>query len=113
MKNPHTELILNAIVALGARPDLGKFWRQDNGLFRLKDSPDTLIKVGLPGSADIGGILNDKRGRVAQCEGKTGNAVQQKNQVRFQAMIESYGGFYLVFRSVPSLISSLEQACKN
>lgn len=60
------------------------------------------ISFGLKGSADISGIIQG--GIRLEIECKTGLARQTEDQVRFQQMIEKFGGIYIVARST-------EQAC--
>ena len=62
------------------------------------------VKYGLPGSADILGIL--KGGRMICIEVKSATSRQSEQQVAFQRMIEAHGGLYILARSV----SDVEQA---
>jgi hypothetical protein len=55
------------------------------------------FKYGLPGSADILGIV--KGGYFIGLECKTGNAKQSEGQKNFEAMIKKFGGHYCVIRS--------------
>lgn len=82
----------------------------ETGLCRVWPSPtgaayrnNRLIRYGLKGSADITGILIG--GRRLEIEVKTGNAVQAENQIRFAKMIQKYGGYYHVARSVEDAVA--------
>ena len=56
------------------------------------------VKYGLPGSADILGIL--KGGRFLAIEVKAEKGSQSEQQVAFQWMVERFGGLYILARSV-------------
>lgn len=61
------------------------------------------------GSADIFSILNVNGIGIWICwEIKTGNAEQKLSQIRFQAMIENFGGFYFIVREDTDVIWVLE-----
>lgn len=62
-------------------------------------------RFGFPGSPDILGILPD--GRYLGIEIKTGNAVQNKNQKKFERKIKDNNGIYLVIRSLENLDGEL------
>lgn len=96
------------LLALGARSHLGRFWRQNVGKARPLNSPHQVITYGVPGAADISGILAD--GRRAELEVKRPGEYQSPEQKRFQAMIESLGGFYAVVRSVDEAVAAVEAA---
>ncbi len=57
LKNPHTDLIDETILALGKRPDLGKFWKRATGRARGMKDYSKIIAYGFKGSGDIEGIL--------------------------------------------------------
>jgi hypothetical protein len=60
---------------------------------------------GFPGSPDILGIL--PCGRYLGIEIKTGNAVQNKNQKKFERKIKESNGVYLIIRSIEGLNGEL------
>jgi len=70
-----------------------------------------LIHYGLKGSADISGIMRD--GRRLEVEVKTGKAVQQDNQKRFEKMIKQMNGVYFVARSVADAIKHINDAANT
>jgi hypothetical protein len=63
------------------------------------------VKYGLPGSADILGILNG--GRFLAIEVKAEKGRQSEQQVAFQRMIEAFGGLYILARSVADVEAAL------
>lgn len=87
---------------------LCKCWSQPTGA-AYRDGQ--LIHYGIKGAADISGITID--GRRLEVEVKTGKAVQQQNQKRFEAMITDMGGIYFVARSVDDAIKHLIIAVKR
>ena len=82
----------------GTHPGL-RLWRQNTGKARYisKGSVRT-VSFGIPGQADLSGILPD--GRRLEIEVKTADGRQSPEQRRFQAMIEKFNGMYILARSV-------------
>ena len=95
------------LVALSARPDLGKFWSNPTGAMARDNG--AWQRYGYPGSSDILGVLKD--GTIACIECKTGSATQSKLQKLFQGMIQEYGGFYMVARDIENTLKALETKC--
>jgi hypothetical protein len=86
-----------------------RVWPFKTGLFKLFHS-DQVIFIGLKGAADITGIIIGKKSGLGiriEFEIKTGDAVQEEQQEKFESMINSLGGAYRVIRS---LEDALEQA---
>lgn len=118
--NPHTELVKEALVELSRN---GHFcWNNESGtgwvgklMGRNKAGQTVLsnarpVAFGLPGSADILGVLIS--GHALAAEAKTGTGRQQKNQGNFQTAWEKRGGIYVLFRSVDQLIEDINNAVK-
>lgn len=106
----HDRIVLEIIVALSAT-GLCRVWSQPTGAAYREGM---LIRYGLKGSADISGIMLGS-GKRLEIEVKTGRAVQQTNQINFQRMIISFGGLYLVARSVEDalrFVKSMAADCK-
>ena len=103
--NPHTALVNSLLLALGSRPDLGKFWKQNTGAFRTEQG--AYIRYGLVGAADISGVLVG--GTRCEIECKTGTGKQSEAQKNFQAMIQEYNGVYIVARDIQNVILELER----
>lgn len=90
--------ILNEILRWLAenRPDI-LVWRNTVGVFHTVDVGRTM-RVGLPGSSDLIGVLPD--GRFLGIEVKTATGAERKNQVAFRKAVERRGGRCFVARSV-------------
>lgn len=67
------------------------------------------IRYGKKGSSDILGLTSD--GKILCIEIKTGRAVQQENQIKFQKAIEFFGGRYVVVKSVEQILFFLDNLC--
>ncbi len=80
--------------AFGTLPGL-RLWRANVGVARIGDR---LIRFGIPGQADLTGILPD--GRRLEIEVKSDRGRQTPRQRAFQAMIERFGGIYILARSI-------------
>lgn len=79
---------------IGARRDV-RLWRANTGVAKM--GPRT-VRFGIPGQADLTGILDD--GRRLEVEVKSDTGKQTEAQRRFQKMIEKFGGVYVLARSV-------------
>jgi hypothetical protein len=101
-------LLQKVLLALGSRPDC-RCWRQNTG--RLPD-PRTgrWVSFGLKGSADILGIL--KGGRFLAVETKVPGGRLRPEQLAFCHMLTSFGGLYIVARSVEDAVRAVEEATK-
>lgn len=62
---------------------------------------------GMPGVADILGIMPDKTGRFLAVEVKTPKGRQSAEQVLFQKRVELAGGVYILARSVEDVDKGL------
>lgn len=69
------------------------------------------IRFGLPGQADISGILCN--GRRLEIEAKAERGRQSQAQRLFQAMIEKYGGLYVLARSVEDAMHAVDDALRG
>ena len=87
--------VQNAILReFGTRPEL-RLWRQNTGAARVGRR---FVRFGVPGQADLTGIL--RGGRRLEIEIKSPIGRQTPDQRAFQAMIERFGGLYVLARSV-------------
>jgi len=93
--------------ALSGRGDL-RAWRNNVGAAR---DGGRFVRFGLPGSADITGILND--GRRLEIEVKAPGGRLSEKQKNFGAMIQKFGGVFFVVRSAAELLELLEQTKKR
>lgn len=111
MRNDHTALVNDALVELGLRPDLGKFWKQATGLFRDFETAERVIRCGIPGGHDITGCLWD--GRRVEIDAKTGGAKLRKTQKIFRGVVEPYGVVCLTIRDKDEAVRILEKMKTN
>jgi len=79
--------------AFGTLPTV-RLWRQNCGVARVGTR---VIRFGIPGQADLTGILPD--GRRLEIEVKSPTGRQTPQQRGFQAMIEKFNGIYILARS--------------
>jgi len=97
--------IQNAILrAFGTRRNL-RLWRANVLAARMGDR---FVRAGVPGQADLTGILPD--GRRLEIEAKSDRGRQTEDQRNFQRMIERFGGVYVLARSVEDVERALQQA---
>ena len=91
--------IQNAILReFGTRRDM-RLWRQNTGVARMGVGRGArIVRFGVPGQADLTGILPD--GRRLEIEVKSQNGRQSRDQVNYQMLIERFGGVYVLARSV-------------
>lgn len=122
-------LIQNQIIRVfGTRPDL-RIWRANCGvgvgLSVVQDAVARLVggdvagalhvlrhgnvvRFGVPGQADLTGILPG--GRRLEIEVKSPGGRQSVEQRQFQAMIERFGGLYVLARCVEDVRRALAEA---
>lgn len=84
-------------------------WRQAVGSFRHLYS-DGIIKIGVEGMADIGGVLSD--GRCLQVETKTATGRLREAQIAWREMVISMGGLYVLARSPDDACRAVLEALK-
>lgn len=106
---PETVIVKAILAALGRDPRI-RIWRNNTGAF--KDVTGRLVRYGLPGSADITGILR-RGGRRLEIEVKTATGRQSPQQQAFQRMVETYGGVYILARSVDEAVDGVERALRE
>ena len=91
------------LAALAGRTDL-RAWRNNAGQAKNLQTGG-YVKFGVVGQADISGILTGGRRLEIEVKGPTGR--QSEQQRRFQAMVERYGGLYILARSVEDVLAAL------
>ena len=95
--------IQNAIIReFGTRPEL-RLWRANCGTARFHGR---VVRFGVPGQADLTGILQN--GRRIEIEVKSATGRQSIEQKQYQAMIERFGGLYILARSVEDVAINLK-----
>lgn len=82
----------------------GLVYRRNVGAMHDKDG--NFIRFGLPGMADIGGIIE---GRAIEIECKTEIGRQTKEQKNWQEAVERAGGLYVLARSREEAIEQLKR----
>lgn len=97
------EIQQNILISFGSLPDL-RIWRNNTGSIKTPDG--RFVTFGLKGSADILGIM--RGGRFLAIEVKTATGRQSEHQKNFQNIIESFGGVYILARSVEDVKRRLE-----
>ncbi len=106
MKGSSEHVIQHEIMAaLGCRPDL-RIWRQNTGALKVDDR---FIRFGLRGSSDILGIIAPT-GRLLAIEVKAARGVLTDYQRAFGAMVEKFGGLYVVARSSTEAVTAVDAA---
>ncbi len=88
---------------VGARPFV-RLWRQNTGKVPTADGK-RVIAFGIPGAADLSGLLDD--GRRLEIEVKTASGRQSERQRRFMEMIQRFGGVYIIARSPDDALEQL------
>lgn len=100
--------IQNEIIrTFGTRPDM-RIWRNNAGAMRAGRS---FIRFGVPGQADLTGILHN--GQRLEIEVKTDTGRQSKEQQQYQRIIERFGGIYILARSVEDVWARLKSLLKG
>jgi len=102
MSNAETSVMRAILCELSQLPG-SLWWRQQSGVFRSLSGRET-VRVGIPGMADIGGMIN---GRAVQVEVKTPTGKLSKEQVRWQRAVERAGGIFICARSPTGVLASL------
>lgn len=98
----HEKLVRDILLEL-SKLKIGRFWKNPRGVAMTRRGQ--IMTFGIPGQADISGILNG--GFRAEIEVKTGSGNLKSDQINFKEMIETWGGFYFVARDLESTISSI------
>lgn len=105
--------ILAAVLAtFGAHPYL-RIWRQGVGAAWLGGAGQRrMVRFGLPGMADVSGIL--RCGRRVEIECKTATGRLTLEQRRWGEMVTAYGALYVLARSTADVEHEIRkhlQAC--
>jgi len=81
-----------------------RLWRANVGAARIGNR---VVRFGIPGQADLTGILPD--GRRLEVEVKSPTGRQTPSQRAFEAMIEKFNGVYVLARSTDDVRLALEK----
>ena len=82
-----------------------RLWRANTGVAQIGSR---VVRFGVPGQADLTGILPD--GRRLEIELKSDGGRQTEDQGNFQRMIERFGGIYVLARSLDDVERELRRA---
>lgn len=93
------------LLEFGCKPYL-RIWRHNVG---VAVAEDRMVRFGQKGHADISGIIypNGRRLEIEVKKPKGGR--QKESQKKFQAMIEKFGGVYILARSVQDVYDGLKK----
>lgn len=91
------------LLAFATRSDM-RLWRANTG-YGLTMDRQRMVHFGVTGQADLSGILPG--GRRLEIEVKTPEGRQSQEQKNYQAMIERFGGVYVLARSVDDVYAGL------
>jgi len=102
MSNAETSIMREILCAISALPG-ALFWRRNVGVFRqLKGA--NIVRVGLPGQADLAGIY---RGHAIEVEVKTDRGGLSDEQRRWKIAVEKAGGIFVLARSPADVLKVL------
>lgn len=113
-KNAETNTQAEILLALSQAGAL--VWRNQVGVFRAMDDPQRVVKVGVPGMADIIGVVPVKItadmvgktiGVAMAVEVKTATGQQRQKQKLWQLAAERRGAIYRIARSPDQAIQQL------
>jgi hypothetical protein len=102
MANAETDLMHAIMIAVSALPQ-SLWWRQNTGVFQTMDRR-SVIRCGVPGMADIGGMF---RGHAVQIEVKTSSGRLSSDQKKWKDAVERAGGFFVLARNPADALSVL------
>ena len=98
------ETIQNDIIReFGTKPWI-RLWRQNTGVARISQR---VVRFGVPGQADLTGILPD--GRRLEIEVKSATGRQSQDQKNYQNLISKFNGVYILARSVKDVYEQLSK----
>lgn len=92
-----SELVHAILKQYGNDPRL-RIWRSNSG---VAYGAGRAVRFGIPGQADISGIL--RNGQRIEIECKTATGRQSPGQKAFQAMIQRFNGVYILARCVEDI----------
>ena len=96
MSASESEIQARIMKRLGLRSDM-RLWRQNTGVALTLDKK-RMTTFGVKGGGDLSGLLRPFGTRL-EIEVKSERGRQSEQQQRFQEMIESFGGVYVLARN--------------
>jgi hypothetical protein len=103
MGRQHTSILHAILRRFATRPDM-RIWPAQTGLARYGRRT---VRHGISGQADLTGILAG--GRRLEIEVKTPGDSQSPEQKAYQAIIENFGGLYVLARSPEDVDAALSE----
>ena len=103
-ERPEKQIQNDILRAFGTLPQL-RIWRANVGVARIDGR---IVRFGVPGQADLTGILPD--GRRLEIEVKSATGRQTPDQQAFGRMIERFNGVYILARCPDDIRRRLEAA---
>lgn len=104
--NPEAHVLRAILAAWGAHPRLrivrvnvGVGWFAKGKPARKTDAGAYPVHFGVPGTADLVGLIAPS-GRMVMIECKSATGTQRDEQKVMQAVVERFGGLYLLARGV-------------
>jgi hypothetical protein len=105
MNQAETIIMNRILLAVGSRLDCW-VWRNNVGAFEDPKHPGRWIRFGVPGSADILGMLIPS-GRMLGIEVKTPTGQLDEKQLRWRTKFIRSGGLYILARSEEQCVREL------
>lgn len=104
----HQRLVDDLLFAVGSLP-YARVWKQITGTFKTLHG-NRIVKIGLPGQADIGGIVRTASGSGVrlEIECKTGGGKLNADQMKYRDMILTFGGVYIQARDIESVLQTVK-----
>lgn len=94
--------VLRSVTDYLARfPSLIRVWRQNTGA--MYDARGRFVRFGVPGAADLTGLLAGGRRVEIECKAPDGKLAEA--QVHYRDGIIEMGGLYVVARSIEDVVS--------
>jgi hypothetical protein len=97
-----TDLVKRTLLALCKEFPQGLWYRRNTGAMKTESG---FVRFGLPGMADIGGIMTKAYELEAKIKTK-----QRPEQILWQKAVERAGGVYILFHTVEECISAIRQS---
>ena len=80
----------------------GLFYRRNTGAM---ETASGFVRFGVPGMADIGGIID---GKAIEIEVKSERGTQSEPQKKWQMAVERVGGIYITTRSAKDCLEQVK-----
>lgn len=102
----HQKLVQEILLKIGSHPQI-RLWPRVVGKFRYLYQPG-IVKINIVGEPDLDGIISP-HGRRLGIECKSGGGILSKDQILYKAMIEKFGGIYIVARDSTQTLQELQK----